>query len=161
MGEKPPFSCSTADILLPDFTAGASTSNNCRMWILPTVLTAILSDCNRDTPLPCKVPRVRAKRATSYLNITPPANGIFSTCRSTQRLPLGVAAHLRNPHVPGTNTSNTSHHHWATQSPAEITILVMPGKASPISSNRVSNCGTTKPSITNTDTMATTARMAG
>src|SRR5690606_7320762 len=95
--EKVPDSIKVSERRRPLLLAGASGSSHERTTELPTVLTAILMDWSMDTPFPSKVPRVREKRAVSYLNTTFPASGSFNSVRSDQALPAGDASQLRKP----------------------------------------------------------------
>ena len=117
--------------------------------------------CNRDTPLPNRVPTVRANFATSYLNTICPNIGRFNSRWSKLARPSGLLNQTRKRKKPSIASASISQPYFVTRSPAEMTARVSVGNASPMSLNSVSNFGTTKPSMAAIDIMATTSRMAG
>ena len=100
MGVKRPLPASATEIRWPPFTAAGSSRRAAAKTTLPTVSMAIVIAPSRGTPLPSKVPRVRAKRAISNSNTMLPSSGMDSRRRCQRRRPAALRSQARSQNTP-------------------------------------------------------------
>ena len=116
---------------------------------------------SKGTPLPSKVPKERVNKVRLYLRTSLPSKGVCRALACVHCCPPGDCIQRRTSQNSASKTKAITGAYSVKALPTTITKRVGAGSASPMSLNRVSNWGTTKPSMATSEMMATPSRMQG
>ena len=160
-GSKMPVDWMACTTLPPSLTIGATRTSDCCSTTLPTVSVAMCKAVSMGTPLPSRVPSEREKSVSWYFSAMLPTSGSRSRRACHQLRPEGERNQRATSQPSPTTAIPITRPYCVKALPRPITMRVGAGRASPISAKSFSNCGTTKPSMTTSEMMATVTRMAG